>query len=114
MNHRLLATVLILAAILQGPALAYAATLGSSSVGDAITHTCNGQTLAGGSDCDSCCSHGTMLSCAAQCLVPVAAAVPLSIPSSVRIAVVGVLIPDPGMARFADHNPPHPLRPPIV
>ena len=114
MNRRLLAIALLLATVLQGPALVYAATLGSSSIGDALTHTCNGQTLTDGSDCDTCCSHRAMPSCPAQCPVPIGAAVPLTIPSSMRISVLGVLIPDPGIAPFADHDPPLHFRPPIV
>lgn len=114
MHRRLIAIALILAAVLQGPALAYAVTLGSSTIGDAITHACNGQTFAEGGDCDSCCSNGEMPSCAAQCPVPVTAVVPLTLPTAVQIALNGVVIPDPGIAPFADHDPPHPLRPPIV
>ena len=113
MHRRLLAMALILATFLQGPALTYAATLGAS-MGDAITHACGAVTLNNGNDCEACCSNGSMPSCAAQCPVPVTAAVPLMIPSSVRIAVLGVLIPDPGITPFADHDPPRPLRPPIL
>ena len=114
MRHRLLAIAMILASLLQGPALTYAVTLGSSSIGDAITHACGGQVLADGSDCDTCCAHGSMPSCAAQCPVPAGAAMPLVLLTSVRMALRGVVIPDAGVSPFADHDPPHPLRPPIV
>lgn len=114
MRRRLLAISLILAAVLQGPALTYAATLGSSSIGDAITHTCDGQTLPDGNDCGTCCSHGAMPSCAAQCPVPVGAAVLLMFPKSQRIAAGQLVVPDAVIAPFAQYDPPRPLRPPIV
>ena len=114
MYRRLLAIALILATLLQGPALTYAATLGSSSIGDAITHTCEGQSLPDGNDCGTCCSHGALPSCAAQCPVPVSPAVPSVCVGSLRIPMHGVVFPDAGIASFTDHNPPRPLRPPIV
>jgi hypothetical protein len=114
MQRRLILLALILATILQGPAFAYAATLGSSSIADAITHSCGGQVQAEGSDCDACCSHGLMTSCSVQCPAPTTAAVPLMLPTSLRIDILGVLIPDPGIAAFADHDPRNPLRPPIA
>lgn len=114
MHRRLVAIALILVTILQGPAIVYAGTLGSSTLGDALTHACNGQTLGEGSDCDSCCSHGAMPSCAAQCSVPVTAAFPLKLPTAVRILSNSVVIPDFGIAPFVSADPPHPLRPPIV
>jgi hypothetical protein len=114
MHRRLIAIAMLLATVLQGPALTYAATLGSSSIADAITHACSGQALPDGTDCDTCCSHGAMPSCAAQCPVPFGAAVPLTFPTVLRIAARGVLIPEAGIAPFVDHDPPHPLRPPIV
>jgi hypothetical protein len=113
MHRRLLAIALILATIFQGPGLAYAATFGAS-MGDAITHACGGQSLTDGSDCQSCCSHGTMPSCAAQCPVPVSAAVLLTLPATQRTALRGIIVPDPGIGPFAEHDPPHPIRPPIV
>jgi hypothetical protein len=113
MNRRLLAIALILATIFQGPALVYAATVGAS-MGDAITHACAGQRLTGGSDCQSCCTHGAMPSCSALCPVPVSAAVLLSPPTTQRPALCGIIVPDLGIGPFAEHDPPHPLRPPIV
>jgi len=113
MRCRLFAIALILVTILQGPALAYAATLGAN-MGDAITHACAGQSLTDGSDCQSCCTHGAMPSCAAQCPVPVSAAVLLTLPTAQRIALRGIIVPDLGIRPFAEHDPPHPLRPPIV
>ena len=111
--RRLIALALVLATVLQGPTLAFAATLGAS-MGDSLTHACGGQTLADESDCEACCSHGAMPSCAAHCPVPVIAAVLPTLPTSQRIAVHSVVIQDTGMAPFADHDPPNPLRPPIV
>ena len=113
MHRRLLAIALILTAIFQGPALAYASTLGAG-MGDAITHACGGQLLADGNDCQSCCSHGATPSCAAQCPVPVSAAVSLALPIMRRTALRGIIVPEVGIDPFAEHNPPHPLRPPIV
>jgi hypothetical protein len=113
MHRRLLALALILATIFQGPALAYATTLGAS-MGDAITHACGGQIFADGSDCQNCCTHGAMPSCAAQCPVPASAAVLLTLPMMHRTALRGVIVPDLGISPFAEHDPPHPLRPPIV
>jgi hypothetical protein len=55
-----------------------------------------------------------MPSCAAQCPAPIGAAVPLTTPISPRFAVRGVVIVDADVAPFADHTPPHLLRPPIV
>ncbi len=114
MQRRLIVLALILASILQGPVFAYAATLVSSNIADAIPHFCGEQVLADGSDCDACCSHGLMTSCSVRCPVPTTAAVPLMLPTSLRIDVLGVLIPDPGIAAFADHDPRNPLRPPIA
>jgi hypothetical protein len=113
MNRRLFAIALILATIFQGPALVYAATVGAS-MSDAITHACGGQPLTDGSDCQSCCTHGAMPSCSAQCPVPVSAAVLLSPPTTQRAALRGIIVPDLGIGPFAEHDPPHPLRPPIV
>lgn len=113
MHRRLLAITLILATVFQGPALTYAATSGAS-VGDAITNSCGGVSLHDSNDCEACCSHGAMPSCAAQCPVPVSAAPLLSLATSQRTAVWGIIVADIGVAPFAEHDPPHPLRPPIV
>ena len=112
MHSRLIALLVLLATVMQGPALGYAASLGSSS--DAVNHACADLTLLDRQACDACCTHGAMPSCAAQCPVLTGVAVPLSLPNSLRIAVRGALIPDAGVAPFAEHDPPHPLRPPIV
>ena len=114
MYRRLLAVALILVTALQGPALTYAATLGSTGSGDSTMRACGSYTLPDGNDCITCCFHGSMPSCAAQCSVPVTAAVPLMLPTSLRIALHGGVLPDAGIAPFAEHDPPHPLRPPIV
>ena len=114
MYRRRIAIALLFATVLQGPALTYAVTLGSNSVGDAITRTCGGQTLPDGIDCGTCCSHGAMLSCAAQCPVPVGTAGPLSLPASLRIAVGRPVVPDDCVKPFADYDPTLLLRPPIV
>jgi hypothetical protein len=42
------------------------------------------------------------------------AAIPVTSETSVRIALRSTLIPDPGVAPFAERFPPHPFRPPIV
>ena len=114
MHRRLLAAVLLLTTVLQGPALTYAASLGTNGIGDAPTRACADYTLPDTRDCDACCSHGSMPSCASQCPLPTGAAVPPALAASIRIAVRGILIPDAGVAPFADHTPRHPLRPPIV
>ena len=114
MHRSLLASVLLLTTVLQGPALMYAAALGTNGIGDAATQGCAVYTLPDGKDCDACCSHGSMPSCASQCPVPTGAAVPLTLAASIRIAVRGIVIPDAGVAPFAEHSPQHPLRPPIV
>jgi hypothetical protein len=101
MNRRLPAIALILATIFQGPALVYAATVGAS-MGDAITHACGGQPLTNGSDCGTCCSHGAMPSCTAQCPVPVSA------------ALRGVVSPELRIGPLPKRDPPDLLRPPIV
>ena len=113
MNRRLLAFALILATIFQGPALVYAATQGTG-LGDAITHACGGQSLPDGSDCQSCCAHGSMPSCAAQCPVPVSAAVVLALPCTARTALRGIVVPESAIVPLAEHDPPHLLRPPIL
>jgi hypothetical protein len=113
MTRRLLAIALILATIFQGPALVYAATVGASA-GDALTHECGGQPLADGSDCGTCCSHGAMPSCAAQCAVPVSAAVLPKLPTAQRTALRGVVIPELRIGPLPADAPPDLLRPPIV
>ena len=107
-HRRLIAIALILAAIIQGPALAYAATLGAT-LADAMTHACNGQALTDGSDCQSCCSHCAMPSCAAQCPVPVSAAPLLTLPTLQPAAPRGIMVPDLELGPFSEHEPPHPL-----
>jgi hypothetical protein len=113
MNRRLFAIALILATIFQGPALVYAATVGAS-MGDAITHACGGQPLTDGSDCGTCCSHGAMPSCTAQCPVPVSAAVLTTLPTAQRAALRSVVIPELRTGPLPERAPPDLLRPPIV
>ena len=114
MLSRLIAIVLILATIFQVPALAYAAVQQSSHAASAKSHACSGQVLSHSYDCDSCCTQGVMPSCSAHCGVLLTAAVPLSLPVSVSIGILGILLPDSGLVRFSDHAPPNPFRPPIV
>jgi hypothetical protein len=112
MRARLIAIALLLVTVLQVPGLAYSATLNGGV--DQSSHACDARSLPDGQNCDSCCSHGLMPSCGAQCPAPIGAAVPLRLPDSLRIAVLSVIISDAGVAPFAEHNPPHLLRPPIV
>jgi hypothetical protein len=112
MRSRLITVVLLLITVLQVPGLAYSATLNGGV--DQSSHACDRQAVLHGQNCDSCCSHGSMPSCAAQCPAPVGAAVPLTLPNMLRSAVRSVLISDAGVAPFIEHAPPHPLRPPIV
>jgi hypothetical protein len=55
-----------------------------------------------------------MLSCAAQCAVPVGAAVPLTLAAPLRIADGALLAAEASVAPFAEHDPALLLRPPIV
>jgi len=113
MHRRLIAIALMLAVFIQGPALAYAATLGAA-MSDATTQACNGQVHTEGSDCQSCCAHGAMPSCATQCPAPASAAPVLTPPTLERAVPRGIMVPDLKLAPFSEHAPPHPLRPPIV
>ena len=113
MRPGFLAAVLLLLTALQGPGFAFAESLGGSRDLGATSH-CNGSMPPGGKHCESCCGHGAMPSCATQCVVPSSAALPPTLPSSIRIAVRGVVVPDLGVAPFADHALTHPLRPPIL
>ena len=110
--HRLFVAVLLIVTALQGPALSYAVTVGSSS--DAAVRTCSSYTLSDGKDCDTCCTQGSMPACAAQCPVPVGAAIQAAPPMMIRMVSQSAIVPDVDVAPFADHSPPHPLRPPIV
>jgi hypothetical protein len=110
--YRLIAAIVLLVAVLHGPALSFAAALGTG--GDAASQACSENTLSDGKDCDTCCTRGSMPSCTAQCPVPVGTALPAAFPMMIRVALHGIVIPDVGVAPFADHSPPHLLRPPIV
>ena len=113
--HRVLTSiVLCLVALLQGPALTYAATVGSIDSGDSLLRVCNGKVVQDDKICDACCSHGSMPSCMVQGSVPTGPTVPPALAASLRIAIDPVIIPDGGAAAFAEYTPPHPLRPPIV
>jgi hypothetical protein len=112
MNRRWVIILLLLVTVLQGPALTYAASLGSGA-GNTI-QGCDDYTFSNGKDCDSCCSHGSMPSCVVQCAIPAGAAPAFKLPLMLRVGVRGVLLPDIGVARFAEHALPRPLRPPIV
>jgi hypothetical protein len=117
MQRRLLTIALMLAAIVQGSALAYAANL-DQNVGHAMTHACDGQSQSQAPDavrdCPGCPSHGSILSCAEHCSVSSSVAVPMTLPPMERTASIGVIVADPGVGPFAEHDAPHPLRPPIV
>ena len=113
--HRpLLASVLLLTTVLQGPLLSYAANPKSTGLGDSTARTCAGYTFSAENACERCCGHGAMPSCVAQCAVPGGATLPTTPETSIRIAERGALIPDAGVAPFAQRDPPHPFRPPIV
>ena len=107
---RLIAAALLLVTVLQVPGLAYSTTLNGGV--DQSHHVCD-NLAADDQNCDSCCSQG-MTSCAAQCLAPTSAAMPLTLPPALRIAARGIVIIDAGLAPFAQHISPHLLRPPIV
>ena len=109
MYRRFLSVLLLLAVGLQGPML----TIAGSLSGDSGAH-CYTDMLRLGKVCESCCSHGSMPSCAAQCSISIGAVLPPALPNSLRIAIRSVLIPDAGDILFAEYVPPHPLRPPIV
>lgn len=111
MYRRLIAIALLLIAVLQGPVLSYAATI--ESVGESVSRPCGGHMLAE-KHCDTCCTHGSIPSCTAQCPVPVGAAAPLTLPSLIRIPLRGAAIPEAGAAAFAQFDAPRPLRPPIA
>jgi hypothetical protein len=115
--HRRAAILLVMIAVLfQGPTLSYAVTLGSAgnSVSQSMSAYCGASKAVGLEQCDSCCSHGFVLSCGASCLISADSAGPLSTPVVLRIPVHGALLPDPDVTRFVDHHPPHLLRPPIL
>ncbi|MDP9087192.1 MAG: hypothetical protein M3O26_00395 [Pseudomonadota bacterium] len=112
MRFRLIAIALLLVTVLQVPWLAYSATLNGGV--DQSSPACDGQALRAGLTCDSCCAHGSMPSCGAQCPAPSGPAVPLTLPNTLRVAMLSVVIFDADVAPFAGHAPPHPLRPPIV
>lgn len=112
MRSRLIAIALLLVTVLQVPGLAYSATLNGGV--DQSSPACDGQALPAGQTCDTCCTHGSMPSCGAQCPAPIGAAVPLALPDTLRVAMLSVVMFDADVALFAEHVPPHPLRPPIV
>ena len=112
MHRRLLAMVLLFATALQGPVLTFAASIGGDANHGAVH--CDWHLWPDGKDCKSCCSHGSMPSCATQCTVLADAAVPLAFLVTQRIAIRGLAVPDTGATSFQDRTPSHPLRPPIV
>ena len=117
MNRRAVILIVLIAVLFQGPTLSYAVTLGAADgmpVSQSTSAFCGASRAAGFEQCDSCCSHGFMLSCAASCLISADAAGPLSAPVVLRSPVRSVLLPDPDVTRFVDHHPPHLLRPPIL
>ena len=112
MRSQLIAFALLLVTVVQVPGLAYSATLNGGV--DQSSRACDGQALPAGETCDSCCSQGSMPSCAAQCPAPIGAAVSLALPHTSRAAMLSVVIFDADVAPFAEFDPPHPLRPPIL
>ena len=112
MYRRLFAIVFLLAVVLQGPVLTFAVTLASN--GGTASHDCSNYILADEKAFESCCTYGSMPSCAAQCPVPMGAAVPVSVPITLRMPVLRMVIPDADVASFPDYDPPHLLRPPIA
>ncbi len=117
MNRRAVILLVTIAVLFQGPTLSYAMTLGAAEA-NPVSRTdpayCGASREAGSEQCDLCCSHGFMLSCAASCLISADAAGPLSTPHVLRIPVLGALLPDADVTTFVDHHPPHLLRPPIL
>ena len=102
---RAVMAVVLLALVSQGPVSAYASTLGAKSAPAGSCSVSLG-------DCCDCCSTGPAPCCAAACLLSLAAlptGVTLQTPPAYRVA-----IPDAGTALFVGHDPPRPLRPPIV
>jgi hypothetical protein len=117
MNRRAVILLVMIAVLFQGPTLSYAMTLGSadgSSVNQSMSAYCGASKAVGLERCDSCCSHGFMLSCGASCLISADTGGPLCAPVVLRIPVHSALPPDPDVTRFVDHHPPHLLRPPIL
>jgi hypothetical protein len=110
--RRLIALFLLLVTVLHGSASSFAAALGSN--GDAANQACNENTLSNGKDCDTCCSHGSMPFCAAQCPVQVITALPTVFPMMIRVVLHSIVVPDIDVASFTDHSPPQLLRPPII
>jgi hypothetical protein len=112
MHRRLLAIALMFATMVQGTALAYATT-SVERVGTAMSHHCDEQMTAGAHHAP-CCEHRGTVSCAVHCSIPSSVALPATLPATLRTAVLAIIVPDPGAGSFAEHDPPHPLRPPIV
>jgi hypothetical protein len=117
MKRRVVVLFVLISVLFQGATLSYAATLGSAGVNStsqSMPAHCGTFGAAGLKQCDGCCSHGFMLSCAAFCLSSADTAGPLSDPVVARIPLRGVLLRDGGVTGFVDHHPPHLLRPPIL
>jgi hypothetical protein len=113
--RRLILIGLLLATVLQGPVLTYAAaTLGSNGIHNSATQACGGLTVLDEKNCERCCGHGSMPSCLMQCVAVPGAVIPLMSKTSFWIGARGSLIPDAGAAPFPERDPPHPFRPPIV
>lgn len=112
MHRRLIAIALLLITVLQVPALAYSAIM-NAGVAEAH-HACGGFAMPEGKTCDTCCSEGSMQSCATHCLLPVGATLVQALPSLLRMPTSKTVIPDAGVTAFTDHAPQHPFRPPIL
>jgi hypothetical protein len=110
-NRRLFAVLLLLTAALQGPLLTYAASL--SATEGFVTRSCADQTQFNAKACEDCCGSDLMTSCLLQCLAT-GAAISVAHGIPIRVAAGSLLVPDTGIAPFAERDPPHPFRPPIV
>src|SRR6185295_15391339 len=108
---RIAAVMMIVSALLQGPVLAYASTVGLSKQHPATGSPC---TLPSGIQCDSCCAHGAMPSCAAACTLPSVVAMPSIYVAPHLVLAVRTAVARCAITRLATHKPTEPFRPPIV
>lgn len=113
MHRRVTAVVILLVMSLQGPLLAYAAAPSAADLVNSTTSHCpDGTPLPIGTDCSSCCSHGSMpAGCMAACAVPMATPntfTPLAMLSH------DAAPPTSGGAPFIGRDPTPLIRPPIA
>lgn len=115
MHRRLIVIAVLLATVLQGPVLTYAAaTLATNGSHTSATQACGGLAVLDEKTCERCCGQGPMPSCLVQCAVALGAAIPMMSETSFWITVHGKLLPEAGAAPFPERDPSHPFRPPIV